>query len=348
MPTFKSRIVFEILRRFKAFVHVDVGLTRGKVPDPEQELNSVQRELCQARKQIAVHNKQSKRANQRTSSEKRSIKPENVVWIFGAGRTGSTWLYRMMTRHEEHVGWNEPFIGLLFPELRTGSRLSALQTTVFGEPHKEVWRESVRHLVLSGAEARFPEAGNKSLLIIKEPNASSGAPWLVDAFPKSRVVLLVRDPRDVIASILDSVQKDGWRSYAVESEMHADDLTSRRAQMYNNSITAAHSAFESHTGPKTLVRYEDLRAHTFGTVQRIYRELALNVTDADVKRVVEEFDWDNVPEDKKGPGKKFRKATPGGWREELTKEQVKEVEEITAPILQTLGYELSARATNGT
>ena len=32
-------------------------------------------------------------------------------------------------------------------------------------------------------------------------------------------------------------------------------------------------------------------------------------------------------------GKVFRKATPGGWREDLTSEQVDVVERITAPLL---------------
>jgi hypothetical protein len=40
-----------------------------------------------------------------------------------------------------------------------------------------------------------------------------------------------------------------------------------------------------------------------------------------------------VPEANKGPGKFYRKAKPGGWREDLTPDQVAIVEDMTGPIL---------------
>ena len=40
------------------------------------------------------------------------------------------------------------------------------------------------------------------------------------------------------------------------------------------------------------------------------------------------------PRGKKGPDKFYRKATPGGWREDLTPEQARTVERITAPLLE--------------
>ena len=43
---------------------------------------------------------------------------------------------------------------------------------------------------------------------------------------------------------------------------------------------------------------------------------------------------ESIPEEEKGLGKKFRKATPGSWHEDLTPTQVEIVEQITAPILE--------------
>ncbi len=83
-----------------------------------------------------------------------------------------------------------------------------------------------------------------------------------------------------------------------------------------------------------MVRYEDLRADTLETMRRIYSELGISVKEADLARVVEKHSWDNIPEEQKGPGKKRRRATPGGWREDLTPEQAKTVERVTAPLLQ--------------
>jgi hypothetical protein len=69
-------------------------------------------------------------------------------------------------------------------------------------------------------------------------------------------------------------------------------------------------------------------------MKRIYSSLGIPVGDEELARVVEEHSWENIPEEEKGEGKSFRKATPGGWREDLTPEQAKMVERITAPLLE--------------
>ncbi|MGH3087179.1 MAG: hypothetical protein ACRDSJ_07665 [Rubrobacteraceae bacterium] len=38
--------------------------------------------------------------------------------------------------------------------------------------------------------------------------------------------------------------------------------------------------------------------------------------------------------ERKGEGKFYRKASPGGWREDLTKEQITIVEETTGSLLE--------------
>jgi hypothetical protein len=57
------------------------------------------------------------------------------------------------------------------------------------------------------------------------------------------------------------------------------------------------------------------------------------VDEAELAQVVEQHAWENVPDEKKGPDKEHRKAKPGGWKEDLTPEQARIVEEITAPVL---------------
>ncbi|HEX5914855.1 MAG TPA: hypothetical protein VFY54_17175, partial [Rubrobacter sp.] len=42
------------------------------------------------------------------------VRPENMVWIFGSGRSGSTWLRSMMGDPSRHLVWEEPMVGQLF------------------------------------------------------------------------------------------------------------------------------------------------------------------------------------------------------------------------------------------
>jgi hypothetical protein len=62
----------------------------------------------------------------------------------------------------------------------------------------------------------------------------------------------------------------------------------------------------------------------------------LPVEEGELAQVVEKHSWENIPEEQKGEGKFYRKATPGGWRDDLTEEQAEMVERVTAPLLKEL------------
>jgi hypothetical protein len=68
----------------------------------------------------------------------------------------------------------------------------------------------------------------------------------------------------------------------------------------------------------------------------MYSALGIEVGEEGLARVVEEHSWENIPEEEKGEGKFYRKATPGGWREDLTPKQAEAIERITAPLLKQL------------
>jgi hypothetical protein len=57
------------------------------------------------------------------------------------------------------------------------------------------------------------------------------------------------------------------------------------------------------------------------------------VDERELARVIEKYSWENIPKDKKGAGKIRRKASPGGWREDLTPKQIEIIEKETAQIL---------------
>ncbi|HEY6713697.1 MAG TPA: sulfotransferase [Rubrobacter sp.] len=288
----------------------------------------------------AVRKGESLRSRARRSS--RGVRPENIVWIFGTGRSGSTWLGSMMGGLEGCAMWNEPLVGNLFGNFhyfRVGGRKSGGQY-ILGEPYKETWLGPMRDLVLGGAAARCPEVIGGGYLIIKEPNGSIGSPLLMEALPESRMIFLIRDPRDVVASSMDARSEGSWLSERRETQRRTSkaDRTPNvyvrmRANSYVQQIEKTGQAYRAHGGHKVMVRYEDLRADTLETMKRIYSALGMSVEEAELARSVEKNSWENIPEDKKGEGKKRRKAKPGGWREDLTPKQVEIVEDITAPLL---------------
>jgi hypothetical protein len=194
------------------------------------------------------------------------------------------------------------------------------------------------------AGAIFPTLSEDDYLIIKEPNGSMGAPLLMEALPESRMILLVRDPRDVVASSMDAKSEGGWnyeknktlylQGLRKPSSEDPDAFAKRRARRYLEGMSKAKEAYDAHRGPKVLVRYEELRSDTLGTMKRIYSTLGIAVNEQELERVIEKHSWESIPEDQKGEGKFYRKASPGGWREDLTPEQARIVEETARPLLE--------------
>lgn len=298
--------------------------------------------------------KRAGRKAKRTAARRlggRRVEAGRVVWIFGAARVGSTWLASMMGDLEGNAVWNEPLIGAMLGDFhyeRASHRANGPgRNYILGQRHDDVWKKAIQVLVLEGAAARFPKTSGH--VVIKEPNGSKGAPLLMEALPESKMVLLVRDPRDALASSMDARREGSWRDERRKARSEArggskvpktmtdedaDSFVRSRSRGYLQQMGNAKRAYDAHRGPKVLVRYEDLRAETSGTMRRICAELGVPADERELAEVVEKHSFENIPEDEKGEGKFYRKAKPGGWREDLTPEQVETVEKITAPLLK--------------
>ena len=352
MPVFNSRTVIELARGMRAFLNLEAGLTRGEIParDPDASGQPASHagELARVRMRLEEKEREIAGLRQRLAApapRSGGVNSENVVWIFCSNRSGSTWLSSMMGEIEGHEVWNEPLVGKLFGDLYYAGAAGhqKVKHYILGDYHKGSWLDSIQSFVLSEATARFPEVAERGYLIIKEPNGSIGAPLLSEAMPTSRVIFLVRDPRDVAASGLDAARKGSWqyenaadRGWKREAlaDNQPDVWVRRRAQNYVRHAGKARDAYEAHQGPKVLIRYEELRDDTLGTMERLYSTLGIEVGGEELARAVEKHAWENIPEKEKGQGKFYRKAKPGGWREDLTPGQVEIVEQVSAPLLK--------------
>jgi hypothetical protein len=348
---------FRIARR----LNLTFGVTREPVPGQEQ-ISAQSRELEAARGRIERQERQIRRLRKGKrrleQPERAGVRPENLVWILGTPRVGSTWLGAMMGSMKGYRLWHEPLVGRLFGYFfyHLGIEWDAWPEDyrssgfVYSPHHREAWIRSIRSFVIDGANARAPKISRRAYMVIQEPNGSIGAPWLLEAIPESRMIFLVRDPRDVVASLLDAYRQGGWlhaeqhllNPYGPHqqkwlgslAETDAGAFIDYAANRYLRDISAVKQAYDHHAGPKVLVRYEDLRADPLGTMKRISSELGISIVEDELGRAVEKHAWHNIPEEMKGEGKMWRRGVSGGWREDLSSEQAALVESITAPLLE--------------
>jgi hypothetical protein len=291
---------------------------------------------------------------------------ERLVWVFGSPRSGSTWLWALLAEHDAVVAINEPLIGWYlgpFMSDLAGIGVDGLDTSnftlrrvhakkaphFFNDDFKDVWLPGLATLMRDRFLAhatRYPAKAplSRTMVVIKEPNGSQSADVIMAALPRSRLLFLLRDGRDVVDSELAAHQKGSWLSseFSGISGVGEDErieflVQSAKKWLWRTEVVQA--AYRDHSGPKHMVRYEDLRADPRTHLRALFDWLGLEASDAALDALIEKHAFEKLPEEKRGPQSFFRAASPGLWRENLTGAEQAAVEEVIGPKLRELGYE---------
>jgi hypothetical protein len=275
-----------------------------------------------------------------------------LVWIFGSPRSGSTWLLNLLAAGGDAVKIDEPGIGShlgvpisemmsLDPAVPERFRLNDFREGAadyfFSRGFEHVWRPAVRRLLLARLGAQL---GRASLAVIKEPHGSLGADLLMSILPRSRMIFLLRDGRDVVDSELDAAQPGSWGAELATGFKFGDRATylRRRAWLWLWRTEVVQRAFEGHTpSRRRLLRYEELRASP-GAVLAPLAEW-VGVEPQPILDAAERSTFERQPPGERGSGRFLRAARPGVWRENLTEEEQAEVSAIIGPKLRELGYD---------
>jgi LPS sulfotransferase NodH len=290
-----------------------------------------------------------------------------LVWMLGSPRTGSTWLLNLLAAaHPSVAKSDEPGIGfhlglfaadvmgahpatfeearLLLPEARAND-----PNYFFSEAYRDVWQPRLRQLILERIEAQLQQGRTGKIkdpfVIIKEPTGSQVAPFIFTVLPSSKLLFLMRDPRDVLDSAVDAVKAGSWlaEQYRVSGTLSARermDFLRGQAHTWLARTDAVERAYRGLPAEQRhRVRYEDLRANTFESVRDILRWLELDVAETHLRDVVEKLSFEALPESARGKGKFARAATPGAWRENLTSDEQALIHEILGDALNRQGYD---------
>jgi Sulfotransferase family len=314
----------------------------------------------------------------------RTLEPR-LVWIFGSPRSGSTWLLQLLCHplvpdDESPTGVrrldapsagrppaipiNEPYVQQhLVPTVsvdmggQDGEAQATLQEFRHATPsyflsdqYAGAWRPALRRLVLARLAAQVDAVardcgGRGGAVVIKEPNGSIGAGFVMSLLPRSRMIFLLRDGRDVVDSMVDAQMPGGWLASPVASraqELRAGRLAlvCRESHLWLARTQAVKRAFDAHPEHlRCLVRYEDARRDTDAVLSGLEHRLGLRRTLAGHADALRWNDFDTVPAEAKGAGKPLRAATPGLWRENLSQAEQAAMAEIMGAQLAELGYD---------
>jgi hypothetical protein len=292
---------------------------------------------------------------------------DEISWIFGSSRSGSTWLLRMLgdidgvaTIDDPHIGhhlgpWRpislawaaadgEPELQVL-PDVKRDKR-----GYFFNDRYRSAWEPALRELISVRFAAEADEAcpRGRRAIVVKEPGSQS-ADLLLSLFPDSKLVFLLRDGRDVVDSWIDAYDAGTWaiEEGAFEAAPEGREALVRwLARVWAFRTATVREAFERHDpGRRVLVRYEDLLGDATDALARICTVTGLaDPADPVIAKIAEQHRFSRLPLSRTGAGKEQRAATPGAWRHNLTAREQAAMDEALGEELERSGYDRDAPA----
>lgn len=283
------------------------------------------------------------------------VAPERgLVWLFAAPRSGTTWVYEMLDAHPLVRAINEPLIGahlgvahsvvaeapggterLLYDAMRAKSDYVLSDSRDWTGPMVDLVR---RRYLLPNADV----VRGGGCVLLKEPHGSEAARLLHAMMPASRAIVLVRDPRDCLDSVLDIVEA-GWMGGEGRGALPAAERMAVMQRVGTNLRLRMRESLALHdslpASQQILYRYEDLLADPAAHLTTLVTRLGLPTSADWVNKTIGATAFDAKPADRRGSGQFHRAASPGLWRSHFSADETKWANDFFADVLSRFAYD---------
>ena len=274
----------------------------------------------------------------------------NIVWIFGSPRSGTSWFALQLLSYQTH-SINEPHItehlatqvgAIKHANVRRIDHMRDLPDYFFSKQYEKTWLIFLRKLILNRVYVQVMDTTKK--IVIKEPGSLGAGDIISKCLPNSKIIIILRDGRDIIDSLLDARQKEGFMTKQAGatpiSETDRLIFIETHAKRLVTMMENCSSTFQNHDkNLRYKIKYEDLRKNTLEELKKVYQFLEIDISEEELQTLVSRHSFENIPEKNKGKGKFARSASPGKWKENLTEEEKSVMEKVMTRMLTNLGYE---------
>jgi hypothetical protein len=182
------------------------------------------------------------------------------------------------------------------------------------------------------------------VVVEKTPGHVTTARLILACFPDARFLHVVRDPRDVVCSLLAA--EASWAAGWAPGDAHD------AAHLWRGLVTQGRG-IANMTDRYREVRYEDLQADAAGELAGILSWMGLSHSARTCREAVRAASLDAVSSGGEGddesagsrpwdtgrePAGFFRRGQSGHWKEDLTPLQLHTVEYVTRDVMPRFGY----------
>jgi len=292
-----------------------------------------------------------------------NISPKNIteeqkaiilkpIFIVGAGRSGTTWLQRLLLENTKIIGGQETHFFRFFNDslesvinASNDSRQVGLST---------YWSDAdfymqIRNIWLGTFQAVINKNTNAKILIEKTPNHVLNMDTIKKVLPNAKFIHLIRDSRSVVSSLLSASK--GWGAHWAPNDTKSAAIT----WWYKYVLAGRASSLKLSSYDYIEIHYEDLLANPVTEIIKIYEFMGI---DYDIENIKKDIDVQAFSKQKKekGTGLKtaagddlkepdgfIRKGQADSWKQELNIFQKLVVWRYTRKLMRECGYDWNGR-----
>lgn len=273
----------------------------------------------------------------------------SYYFVGGSQRSGTTLLQTILCQ-DEAVNPLVPeakYLRHLVAAYRFGKQTFGAETRAYFRDLQGyvLFNRNVVSLMLEQTRALYAGATH---LCLREPHLTQYFPELYELLPDARFVCIVRDPRDVIASMVEvgaRLARDGMAADAMArlfTSRRMSDLSAHYLSFYAPIVRYNVEGFRARC---PFIRYEDLVERPAEYLGRLRELTGLALADYDPARAPDtgEVDYRQSGQYQRAWNSalytsKVEDSRIGRYREVLTAEEVAEVDRACAEFMRRFGY----------
>jgi len=277
-----------------------------------------------------------------------------VFFVAGLPRSGTTWLQQMLNAHPQVLCLGEShFMNDIVPDIYTvlmdytRKRISGKKTWAPGVqgPRPEHMGPIFHAAFAALAAANLGDKDVSKLVVIGEKNPDNlfHAQRVWRVYPDARMIHIIRDPRDGAVS-----------GYARFRQRLADDLKRPDyVKAYATDWMARILAVRKHSLGRAYleIRYEDLHADTMARATNLFRFIGVDPVETEIQAAIDAASFERLSGGRRrgeqDPDSHYRRGEVGGWRDEMTAEEIEIAERAAAPLMRQLGYQVLSDGAQG-
>lgn len=256
------------------------------------------------------------------------------IFVGGAPRSGTTLTRAVLDAHPDIACGPElraiPSLARLYRD--TAATMSGVLMTHYGFGAADL-RRTFSDLIASFL-APYHRRSGKTFIAEKTPANALYFSDLFALFPGSRFIHVVRDPRDVVASLL----RMDWRDAKSGERLAITASAAGAAQSWRDHVTAARAARAAGAPVHDFV-YEALVADPVATLDRLFAFLGVAPSQGPLAHHLNFSARTGENETSAAAvARPLNDSAVARWRRDLSPRDVRTVEEIAGPLLEEYRY----------